>query len=214
MNMTAQVSRPTHFGAATIIGILVPLVVAARLARIDFRVPLIPGIALLAIAATVDLAGANAAAREIATVAAAVVIVAVLLALSMQAESRVVLRTWSAATRHRVEQLTPILMVLAALLALAAVVVASVAAFVLLDASLLAALVASAVALVAHLLGKGPTAALCVLGFLALGVATFAIPFGADGVRVDFGTMGFVYLFLAGSFALVHALRSPQEVEQ
>lgn len=233
MNMTTEDSRRTQLGVAAIISILVPLiaaliepsdelavglcfaiVVAARLVRIDFRLPLIPGVALLPIAAVVGLAGANGAAREIAKVGAAMVIVAVLLALLMQAESRVVLRSWSVALRREAGRRAPVLLVLAAVLALAAAIFAVVAAFVLLNASLLAALIASAVALVAHSVGKSPTAALGVLGLLTLALATVTIPLHSDGMRVNFGTMAFVYLFLAGSFALVHALRSAQDGPQ
>jgi hypothetical protein len=230
MTTTTEASRRTQLGAAAVIGLLVPftaatvepsrelavalfcaIVVAARLVRIDFRIPLFPGIALLPAAAALNVAGASGVAPEIATVAAAMIIMAVLLALSMNAESREVLRSWSAAIRLQIEQRNTALFASAALLALVLAVVVSIAAFVLLDASLLAALVASAVALTAHSLGKSPTAALYGLALLTLGLATVAIPFGADGMRVDMGTMAFVYLFLASSFALAHALRNAND---
>ena len=178
MTKKTEVVGRAQFGAATVIGILVPvvaataqpsdelaialcfaIVVAARLIRIDFRLPLIPGLVLLPFAAIVQITGIRSTAREIATAAAALVIMAVVLALSMQAESRDVLRTWWLSIRDHGKRKSPIFVLVAAVLLLGSVV-ALATAFVLLDASLFAALVASAVALAAHSFGKSPATAL------------------------------------------------------
>jgi hypothetical protein len=195
----------TSAGLALILCAMV--VLAGWLARIDFRIPLVPGAFLLLVSGVLDVASANNTAEHLAVIGASMFIMGVVLGLAQQKTSLPVVRGWFTTSRRKAHEGTPAFVALAALLCAIAIGAIVIAAFALLDHMLLAALISSVVVLIAWAMQRSPVTILAGCGMLTLVLSAFAALAGASGSRINLGTMALVFLALSSGFAFVSAMR-------